>query len=119
MTIEEAIRHAKVTAKLKYNEATMHRSNLDNEQCNNCVECAKEHEQLARWLEELKVYKEKATPEKPTYEGDGYAPDGTFVWDTWLCPGCGASYEVDVDKYDYCPRCGQKIEWENEIRWEQ
>ena len=46
MTIEEAIRHAKVTAKLKYNEATMHRSNLDNEQCNNCVECAKEHEQL-------------------------------------------------------------------------
>ena len=35
MTIEEAIRHAKVTAKLKYNEATMHRSYLDNEQCNN------------------------------------------------------------------------------------
>lgn len=116
MTIEEAIRHAKVTEKLKYNEATMHRLNLDNEQCNNCVECAKEHEQLARWLEELKMYKEKATPEKPTYEGDGYAADGTFIWDTWLCPGCGASYEVECEKYDYCPHCGQKIEWENEIR---
>ena len=54
---------------------------------------------------------EKQIPKKPTYEGDGYAPDGTFVWDEWLCPCCGARYEVDYDDYDFCPNCGQKIDW--------
>ena len=60
---------------------------------------------------------EKQIPKKPTYEGDGYAPDSTFVWDEWLCPCCGERYEVDYDDYDYCPNCGQKIDWsvKNEI----
>ena len=57
---------------------------------------------------------EKRIPKKPTYEGDGYAPDGTFVWDEWLCPCCGKRYEVDYDDYDYCPNCGQKIDWSDE-----
>ena len=57
---------------------------------------------------------EKQIPKKPTYEGDGYAPDGTFVWDEWLCPCCGKRYEVDYDDYDYCPNCGQKIDWSGE-----
>ena len=39
---------------------------------------------------------EKQIPKKPTYEGDGYAPDGTFVWD------------------DFCPNCGQKIDWSDD-----
>ena len=54
---------------------------------------------------------EKQIPKKPTYEGDGYAPDVSFVWDEWLCPCCGKRYEVDYDDYDYCPNCGQKIDW--------
>ena len=54
---------------------------------------------------------EKQIPKKPTYEGDGYAPDGTFVFDEWLCPCCGKRYEVDYDDYDFCPNCGQKIDW--------
>ena len=57
---------------------------------------------------------EKQIPKKPTYEGDGYAPDGTFVWDEWLCPCCGARYEVDYDDYDFCPHCGQKLDWSDE-----
>ena len=61
-------------------------------------------------VEEFKELKEKAEPKKPSYEGDGYAPDGTFVWDEWLCPHCEARYEVDYDEYDYCPDCGQKLD---------
>ena len=57
---------------------------------------------------------EKQLPKKPTYEGDGYAPDGTFIWDEWLCPHCGSRYEVDYDDYSYCPNCGQRIDWEEE-----
>ena len=57
---------------------------------------------------------EKQIPKKPTYEGDGYAPDGTFVLDEWICPCCGKRYKVDYDDYDYCPNCGQKIDWSDE-----
>ena len=54
---------------------------------------------------------ENQIPKKPTYEGDGYAPDGSFVWDIWICPCCETRYEVDYEEYDYCPHCGQKIDW--------
>ncbi len=53
---------------------------------------------------------EKQIPKKPTYEGDGYAPDGTLVYDTWICPCCDKRYEVYYDDYDYCPNCGQKLD---------
>lgn len=54
---------------------------------------------------------EKQIAKKPTYEGDGYAPDGTFVFDTWVCPRCGRSYELDYDDCDFCPNCGQNLDW--------
>ena len=53
---------------------------------------------------------EKQIPKKPDIEGDGYDPDGNLVYDTWICPACGVSYEIDYDKYDYCPACGQAID---------
>lgn len=62
-------------------------------------------------IEECRASREKQIPKKTTYDGDGYAPDGTFVWDEWLCPCCGGRYEVDYDDYDYCPNCGQKLDW--------
>lgn len=60
--------------------------------------------------------REKQIPKKPTYEGDGYAPGGTLVYDTWICPCCDKRYEVDYDDYDYCPNCGQKLDldWSDE-----
>ena len=57
---------------------------------------------------------EKQIPKMPTYDGDGYAPDGTFIWDEWICPCCGRRYEADYDDYDYCPDCGQKLDWSDE-----
>lgn len=60
-------------------------------------------------VEECRKALERMKPKSPTYDGDGYAPDGTFVWDEWLCPNCGSRYEVDFDEYDHCPNCGQAI----------
>ena len=60
-------------------------------------------------LDECREAVERMKPKSPTYDGDGYAPDGTFVWDEWLCPNCGSRYEVDFDEYDHCPNCGQAI----------
>ena len=63
--------------------------------------------------EECKEALEKQTPKQPGLEGDGYA-DGHLVYDTWICPCCGKPYEVDYEKYDYCPNCGQAIDWSEE-----
>lgn len=52
---------------------------------------------------------EKQIPKKPVMEGDGYA-DGYPVYDTWICPNCETHYEVDCDRYDYCPKCEQKLD---------
>lgn len=69
-----------------------------------------QYNNCAKLLEQMQELKERDTAKKPTYVGDGYAPDGTFVWDEWLCPNCGTRYEVDYDEYDYCPNCGQRID---------
>ena len=63
--------------------------------------------------EECRAAVEKQTAKKPDYEGDGYA-DGHLVYDTWICPCCGKPYEVDYDNYNYCPDCGQKLDWSDE-----
>lgn len=65
-------------------------------------------------IEECRASREKQIPKNPTYDGDGYAPDGTFVWDEWICPYCETRYEVDYDEHDFCPNCGQKIDWSDE-----
>ena len=52
----------------------------------------------------------KAFREKSDYDGDGYS-DGEFVYDTWICPNCGKSYEVDYEEYERCPKCCQMIDW--------
>ena len=44
MTLDEAIKHA--------------RDKANEQKCHSCKKCAEEHEQLARWLEELKQYRE-------------------------------------------------------------
>lgn len=68
---------------------------------------------LKRYDEPVKLIQElvdKETPKKPDYEGDGYS-DGELVYDTWICPNCGKSYEVDYEEYERCPHCGQMIDW--------
>lgn len=87
----------------------------NDELCLNCDLCyaqgtVKEH---IKTIEIAIQALAKQIPKKPTYEGDGYAPGGSFVWDVWICPCCEARYEVDYDDYDYCPQCGQKIDWSN------
>ena len=54
---------------------------------------------------------EKQIPKKPDYEADGYDNKGELIYDTWICPNCEKRYEVDYDHYDYCPKCGQAIDW--------
>lgn len=69
-----------------------------------------------KWLDFWKIIVkalEKQKAKKPNIWGDGYA-DGHLVYDMWECPGCGKNYELEYDEHDYCPNCGQKIDWKRE-----
>ncbi len=68
MTIQEAINHAKEVTAEKYKEGFLCHANSgdsENDKKNDeCVKCAKEHEQLAEWLEELQQYRAIGTVEE-------------------------------------------------------
>ena len=38
--------------------------------------------------------------------------DGVLVYDMYNCPNCDKEYELYYEKHDYCPNCGQKMNWE-------
>lgn len=85
-------------------------------ECNDCIlqECLTRlgaYEDTGLTPGEITEMKERYTPKKPDYEGDGCDKDGYIIFDTWICPTCGTEYEVDYDEYSYCPECGQKIDW--------
>ena len=70
MTLDEAIVHAKEVAKEKYKEGFLCHANPDDEQLDQFVQCGREHEQLAQWLEELKEYKSLEEKLSIMFNGD-------------------------------------------------
>ncbi len=57
---------------------------------------------------ELSINQSQA--KKPFTWIDGCGDDKKDV-DMYDCPRCGKSYKTDCEKYDYCPNCGQAIDW--------
>lgn len=53
----------------------------------------------------------KQIPRKPDIWGDGVDDDGDLIYDSWACPCCHEEYELGYDDYEYCPNCGQAIDW--------
>lgn len=70
------------------------------------------YEDIGLEPKELMKAKSKQDAKFPNIEGDGYDGDGNLVYDTWICPCCQTAYEIECQKYKYCPECGQKIRWE-------
>lgn len=65
-------------------------------------------------LEDVTKIIDKRIPKKPDIYGNGYDNNGEIIYDTYDCPNCHKSYDVDYDghgQYNYCPRCGQAIDW--------
>lgn len=63
MILDEAIAHAKEIANTKYAEglSMLCHANPSDEELDGCIECAREHKQLAEWLTELQRYKQIGT----------------------------------------------------------
>ena len=99
LTLEDAITHAKEVAEKNYRGADFESlDSIDDDDIKaNCIKCAEEHEQLAKWLEELKFYKEAEEHELllrlPCNVGDK-------VWDNDF--GHPESYEIKAFSYGYC-----------------
>ena len=98
LTLEEAITHAKEVAEKNYRGADFESlDSIDDDIKANCIKCAEEHEQLAKWLEELKSYKDLEEQgllvRLPCNVGD-------MVWDNDF--GHPESYEIKAFSYGYC-----------------
>lgn len=117
MTIDEAISHAREVAECHIPES------VDKEAITygNTI-CAKEHEQLAEWLEELKQYRAIGTPEacqkavekqkakKPMHVTNSYFGYQKHKEHVGYCPDCGHQVEEPYG----CPNCLRKIDWGDE-----
>lgn len=116
MTLDEAIQHAEDKSKEIYIEAMLCHANPDDGNLDECIECAKEHEQLAEWL---KDYMEMKLCD---------VADGTRnvaeVSDEFICEQCGmhiedyvrAIYDEESEdttykgyEFKFCPECGRKV----------
>ena len=75
MTIDEAIAHAREVAEKKYTEGMLCHANPDDGLLDECIDCAREHEQLAEWLKELKRYRNTES----AYEQGGKDAVSEFV----------------------------------------
>ena len=97
MTLDEAIKHCEEKAKEQREKATaIARAKEPFYKYAECAECAKEHEQLAEWLKELKAYKER--------------PQGEWIFkhnssDIW-CSVCDMNFEEIPQNFKFCPNCG-------------
>lgn len=57
MSLSDAIKHCEEVAEKNEKQASWFWGKEGNPNYENCVECAKEHRQLAEWLRELKAYR--------------------------------------------------------------
>lgn len=67
-----------------------------------CEQCAQEHEQLAKWLNELKKYRLLYTATKPNRISQEYG----IV--SYRCPTCNTYLKPYTNR---CWRCGQLMNW--------
>ena len=95
-------------------EETMNRcSRLWNTLISGCSITIEPTSENIEWAAMCAEASERRIQAEPHFEGDGYWR-GELVYDTWVCPNCYTDYEVETDKYNYCPNCGQAIDWGEE-----
>ena len=83
MSAEETIKCANDMATKKYTEAMLCHANPDDEELDGLIDCALNHEQLAKWLgelKELKEYKEKYRWHDLRKNPDDLPEDIKYVW---------------------------------------
>lgn len=99
-------------SKNKYQEALDRRKEAF-ENMFNVLEIEKDN----KFYEDIELLQElvdRAILQKPSIWGDGYDEKGELIYDMYDCLNCEESYEIDYHEYDYCPKCGQKLDFSEE-----
>lgn len=113
MTIDEAIKHCEEKAKELNKDADKAEGlyikngcvKTTKEYISECIECAKEHEQLAEWLKDYK----RLLEERP--QGEWIFRNGVTCQGYYKCSKCG---EVERAEKNFCPSCGADMRGETE-----
>ena len=114
MDIQEAIEHARDVAKKKYAEGMLCHANPNDEELDGCIECARDHEQLAEWLKELQKYKRLGTLEEVREAIEKQRAKKPCASNRcYVCHHCGLVASLKI-KHNYCNACGQHIDWSEE-----
>lgn len=119
MKLDEAIVHAREVAERNRNQYKNCPSDRTDIRHQTCEECAKEHDQLAEWMEELKQYRAIGTPDgcraavEKQKERKPIKYDKMALW-AYACPKCGEPLIKTNYEYKYCDMCGQKLDWGDE-----
>lgn len=115
MTLNEAISHARKVAENNIRDSKYTKIS-NNKQMNDkyvlgCIECAKEHEQLAEWMEELKEYRTIGTPKECRAAVEKQRPKKweRGIEDDVRCPFCATMTKKTLMSR-YCSFCGQRLE---------
>lgn len=97
MTLDEAIEHVIEVAKEQKLRSGICTTN-DNEcdKFSSCIKCAEEHEQLAEWLEELKMYKSLAPRELVSEKQKN---DRAIEYDKGFNYGFNTGYNKAIDDF--------------------
>lgn len=100
----------KILLELKWDFASINGEpcHCDSISCRDCLfeGCCSSN----RWYWLWKLFKEptdtpdKQIPQKPILAGD---------YKGWYCPTCD-KYYTKYERHNYCPNCGQRIDWEEE-----
>lgn len=102
MTIDDAIKHCRDTALSNAGNAIAYLKGGQKMLAESCEKCAAEHEQLAKWLEELKQRRDAET-----------VRHGRWVdWSMWgdskyECSECDCEMKYTTN---FCPRCGARMD---------
>jgi len=101
MTLDEAIKHCKEVAERQERASSFW--SKESRHYKSCIECSKEHQQLATWLRELKVFKSR--------KGEWLRMSDELEDDRYKCSHCGnvVHYKDKMDLYTFnkwCGRCG-------------
>lgn len=112
--INEVITHEREIAKKNYLQGMLCHANPNDEELDGCIECARDHEQLAEWLEELQKYKQIGTLEEVREAMEKQRAKKPCASNRcYVCPHCGLVASLKI-KHNYCDACGQHIDWSEE-----
>lgn len=116
MTIEDAIKHCRDTALSNAGNAIAYLKGGQKMLAESCEKCAAEHEQLAKWLEELKQ-RRKAEPVRHgrwiecDYKHLEHGMIEIVTNGGLFCSECGTAFQKKKMTYkQYCAACGAKMD---------